>query len=813
MESTFAITDVLCRNGLAAIPLAVLVAILCRMFRSRPATKHTLWLVVLLWFVVAPLLPATDVAERLGSDLAARVAEPWRAAPLEPESTRTAEPAPGTHEPPQTEPPAVAEIPYDPNDYRTLAAALDVPSHSSEPQVIAPEDCRPAVKASPRSAAVSSIASTHAPASSSLIAENAPDASMTTIVSVTPAADPPAVQPTIASPVTNRDAGAEPAATRDLCREWVAGLAAVRDDIARLPAIPGSVWMIGLLGLAACCLLAVLHTRWRLRHAVPAPATVTRAVAGVAAAYGLKHAPQTFMVDDCVSPMVTCGRRPRLILPIGLWAQLDGAGRRAIICHELAHLRRRDHWVRWGQLIVLALYWWHPLAWWVRRKLSEEAELCCDAWVTWLMPQGRRAYAQALLKTKQFVSQHRAGPVVGIGVTSPHAKRFARRIKMVMSERVRPGLSLRGMALSVALVAAGWLAAPLWACPPEESSAKATKHKHKHAHTTPAPEAAPDCEDVEADAEAATDTFIQHLTGRFVNRAAPGLVADGPRRAGGGSTPAPGARGLEERMERLERQLENVTKRLEELSSSRFGAFQAVPPVAPVPPVGVGATTRALIADQGNRVVRTYKVSKGKLDALYNLMKRDDVPILVRKLDDGIEVHGTETQQAHFRAFIQMIDPRDDRGSSAAEWEHHQAMALLGSGEVDAARRLAELEKAAALAGKGGLAAVTSVRAAALAEQAAHLAEHADHLRAHADELRAKADELRAHADELREEAGEADDQPRAHELETEAEAVERQAEELEEQAEHVEEQAEEVSEQAESIRSQIEEMKPGLAR
>ena len=47
-----AIIEVLCRNGLAVVPLAVLVAGICRWVPSRPATRHTLWLLVLLWLVV-----------------------------------------------------------------------------------------------------------------------------------------------------------------------------------------------------------------------------------------------------------------------------------------------------------------------------------------------------------------------------------------------------------------------------------------------------------------------------------------------------------------------------------------------------------------------------------------------------------------------------------------------------------------------------------------------------------------------------------------------------------------------------------------
>ena len=123
-----------------------------------------------------------------------------------------------------------------------------------------------------------------------------------------------------------------------------------------------------------------------------------------------------------------------LILPTALWRELDHVGRCAILCHELAHLRRRDHWVLRLDLLVSVLFWWHPVAWWTRRRIHEEADNCCDAWVTWLMPRNRRAYAEALLKTRVYIEKTtQATPAMGVAVTTPGARRLARRLTMVMA--------------------------------------------------------------------------------------------------------------------------------------------------------------------------------------------------------------------------------------------------------------------------------------------------------------------------------------------------------------------------------------------
>ena len=52
--------------------------------------------------------------------------------------------------------------------------------------------------------------------------------------------------------------------------------------------------------------------------------------------------------------------------------------RRAFLLHELAHARRRDVATRTLAEIARAFYWPHPLAWWLVRRQSAEAERACD---------------------------------------------------------------------------------------------------------------------------------------------------------------------------------------------------------------------------------------------------------------------------------------------------------------------------------------------------------------------------------------------------------------------------------------------------
>ncbi len=219
--------------------------------------------------------------------------------------------------------------------------------------------------------------------------------------------------------------------------------------------------------------LVMLVVSWRrirrfqrlIHSARPATDEEREWVETLASGMGLRRVPEVCWVRARVSPLVWPLGRPRLIIPRDLWKTLDGPQRSTLVVHELAHLKRGDHLVRFLELVVTALYWWHPLLWLIRQSLRDAEEQCCDAWVVWAFPEAAKSYAETLLDTLDFVhrSSH-AEPLLASGLGKvPHLRR---RLTMIMTGTTFRVLGVRGMLGLLALagvllpVGATWRSSP-----------------------------------------------------------------------------------------------------------------------------------------------------------------------------------------------------------------------------------------------------------------------------------------------------------------------------------------------------------------
>jgi bla regulator protein blaR1 len=212
--------------------------------------------------------------------------------------------------------------------------------------------------------------------------------------------------------------------------------------------------LVGLWALGSTVFIAMWIHRWRvvastLRRAGAITAgRVVEAVRRIEA----NRLPTALRIVSCDSPMEpgVCGwRSPVLLWPHGIEDRLSDAQIDAILAHEIAHVRRHDNLTSALHMTVQAIFWFHPLTWWIGARLVDERERACDEDV---VRAGSRpdVYAESILKTCQYFVE---SPLTCVaGVTGSDLKK---RIEQIMRPEAHAALNAsKRILLGAALFAA-----------------------------------------------------------------------------------------------------------------------------------------------------------------------------------------------------------------------------------------------------------------------------------------------------------------------------------------------------------------------
>lgn len=163
--------------------------------------------------------------------------------------------------------------------------------------------------------------------------------------------------------------------------------------------------------------------------------------------------------DSVQSPGLAGLFRPVILLPADIVSWTSREERTAILRHEFAHVKRRDHMVSRFQSALRSLLFFHPLLRYADHQLSLEREIACDDRVLDLGAEPK-AYAEAILKAaeRSFLTG-----VVHQAASFNSRRTLERRIEMIMNtNRTRrplrqwPFLLLPAMLIGVS----AWLVIP-----------------------------------------------------------------------------------------------------------------------------------------------------------------------------------------------------------------------------------------------------------------------------------------------------------------------------------------------------------------
>jgi len=214
-----------------------------------------------------------------------------------------------------------------------------------------------------------------------------------------------------------------------------------QDDVrARWPWVFAGVYASLCVGLLAR-LVVGLPALWRLRRSCA-------------------HAGEDAVLESAlVAAPVTVGILvPRIVLPIG-WRAWPRDKLLAVLAHERSHIARRDPLVSVLAHVNRCLFWFHPLAWWLERRLAILAEHACDDAAIRAVG-ARRRYAEVLLDMAQAV-QKRGARLTWVGVGVGGDGRLGARLDRILNNHAGRTVSRvrRGAAIAGSVAAIGWVVA------------------------------------------------------------------------------------------------------------------------------------------------------------------------------------------------------------------------------------------------------------------------------------------------------------------------------------------------------------------
>jgi beta-lactamase regulating signal transducer with metallopeptidase domain len=182
-------------------------------------------------------------------------------------------------------------------------------------------------------------------------------------------------------------------------------------------------WMpIAILGIWLCGFAAVALIRFRNWLRVRA-AVLASTATNISATVEVRVSP------GLLEPGVVGLVRPILLLPEGIAERLAPSELNTVLTHELCHIRRRDNLFAALHMMVEAIFWFHPLVWWIGARLVDERERACDEEV---LSQGNPpgVYADAILNICKLYIESPLACVSGVSGAD-----IRRRIEVIMSNR------------------------------------------------------------------------------------------------------------------------------------------------------------------------------------------------------------------------------------------------------------------------------------------------------------------------------------------------------------------------------------------
>ena len=213
-------------------------------------------------------------------------------------------------------------------------------------------------------------------------------------------------------------------------------------------------WLLGAVVLASHVLRRSRQVSRLVSRAQPASPELQQLLESCREHLDMRRGVGLRLVESRGSPAVCGFLRPVILVPRFLTESLAVPQLRAVLMHELGHLKRGDLWLNHLQTILQVVYWYNPLLWVANAVMRRVREQAVDELVMVQLQPDAHVYPATLLEVAKATVLH-SGPSLGLVGIAESSGGLRERLHKLLHQPVPKSARLGCIGVTAVLVAAG----------------------------------------------------------------------------------------------------------------------------------------------------------------------------------------------------------------------------------------------------------------------------------------------------------------------------------------------------------------------
>ncbi len=211
------------------------------------------------------------------------------------------------------------------------------------------------------------------------------------------------------------------------------------------------IWLVGLLVISVLLIQRVLFVRGLVAQSKPSDEGLTEIMNQCRGSLGIRLNIKLRLSGNISSPAV-CGLiNPAILMPPNLIKKLSPDRLKAVLIHELAHIKRGDLWINLVQTILQIIYFYNPFVWLANAVVRRIREQAVDEMVLVALGAEAKSYSNTLIDVAEMAFVKTSLSLRLIGVVESK-KALHQRIKLILNRPLPKKAKLGIIGLLVVII-------------------------------------------------------------------------------------------------------------------------------------------------------------------------------------------------------------------------------------------------------------------------------------------------------------------------------------------------------------------------